>query len=485
LPGIAISSYSKTSYLPDNLVATDQTPASELLYIYQVQTKEIERLNLKSEHQQKIIDALTTEIEHLRAVNQGQREAQFGRSSEQQALSELEEASLEQQEQVSSDQTIPIPSSRRRGGRPGHKGYGRKIPDLPEIEVIHEVPKDLDHCSCCGKPYTTTGLTEDSNEYDIEIKLVRKKHRRKRMVRACDCPEPKFVTAPKPPQVIPKGKFSHAFLAHVILMKYYFQIPLHRLLDMLQMRGLPVTESTLIDNFHTLLTLFTPLYKRLVQINQSADHWHVDETGWKVFAHTEQKKNFNWWLWVFACRQTAVYLVDASRSASVLLKHFEKVASGIVSSDRYSAYTKLIRRIKGLKNAFCWAHFRRDFIKAAKENIRLKSWAHGWLTLIRELYRLNRRRLAALEDAAALSEAQANLDQEVERFRQRIEQELASPDLTPKQRMILKNARKNWEALTIFVKRAHVPMDNNRALSPRKYNPQDVQKTLVTSGISA
>lgn len=455
--------YSKTSYLPANLVVTDQTPLAELLYVCRLQTKEIDRLNLKSEHQQKIIDALTAEIERLQAVNQGQREAQFGRSSEQQALSELSEEPLKQQERVASDQIVPSPAPNRRGGKPGHKGYGRTIPDLPETEAIHEVPADQTYCACCGKPYTNTGLTEDSNEYDIEIKLVRVKHRRKRMVRTCDCPEPKFVTAPKPPQVIPKGKFSHAFLTYMLLMKYYFQVPLHRLLDMLRMRGLPVTESTIIGNFHTLLDLLAPLYKRLIQINQNADHWHVDETGWKVFAHTEKKENFNWWLWVFACKQTVVYLVDASRSASVLLKHFEKVAAGIVSSDRYSAYKKLIRRIKGLKNAFCWAHVRRDFIKAAKENIRLKPWAHQWLTRVRELYRLNRLRLAALEDAAALSEAQANLEQEAELFRQQIEQELASPNLTPKQRTILKNARKNWEALTVFVKHPHIPMDNNRA----------------------
>lgn len=133
--------YSKTSYIPANLVVTDQTPAAELLHVCRLQSREIDRLNLKSEHQQKIIDALTAEIEHLRAVNQGQREAQFGRSSEKQALSEITEEPLEQKEQVTSDQTAPSPTPKRRGGKPGHKGYGRKIPALPEIEAIHEIPQ--------------------------------------------------------------------------------------------------------------------------------------------------------------------------------------------------------------------------------------------------------------------------------------------------------------------------------------------------------
>lgn len=76
---------------------------------------------------------------------------------------------------------------------------------------------------------------------------------------------------------------------------------------------------------------------------------------------------------------------------------------------------------------------------------------------------MNRLRLAALDDVAAHSEAQTNLEQEAERFRQQIEQQLESPNLTPKQRTILKNARKNLEALTVFVKHPHIPMDNNRA----------------------
>jgi len=306
-------------------------------------------------------------------------------------------------------------------------------------------------------------LTGVSYEYDIEYKLVRVRHRRKRMVRTCNCSVSKFVTAPKPAQVIPKGKFSHTFLAHVVVMKYFFQIPLHRLAHMLWMRGLLVTESTLAGNLRTLHDLLAPLYNRLVQINQSAAHWHVDETGWKVFARTEQKNNFNWWLWVFASTQTVVYLADPSRSASVLLKHFGTVATGIVSSDRYSAYSKLTKENASLKNAFCWVHFRRDFIKAAKGNIHLNPWVRQWLIRIRNLYRLNRRRLAVLDDAAKYTEAQAYLEQGIQDLRKYIEQELASRDLTPKQRTILKNAAKNWGSLTIFVEQPHVPMDNNRA----------------------
>ena len=453
--------YSKTSYLPAcGLVAKEDTPQSELLYICGLQSKEIARLKLQSEHQMKIIDVLGAEVERLRVVNQGQRDELFGRSSEQNVVSELAE---EPTEKATTDQTASSPVSKRRGGTPGHKGHGRKLAPVPEVEVLHEVPADQTLCAHCGKPYARTGLTEDSYEYDIEYKLVRVRHRRKRMVRTCHCSVSKFITAPKPSQVIPKGKFSHTFLAHVVVMKYFFQIPLHRLAHMLWMRGLLVTESTFAGNLRTLHDLLTPLYNRLVQINQSAEHWHVDETGWKVFARTEPKNNFNWWLWVFASTQTVVYLVDPSRSASVLLKHFGTDATGIVSSDRYCAYNKLVKSNAGLKNAFCWVHFRRDFIKAAKGNLHLNPWARQWLTRIRDLYRLNHRRLTVFDDAMEYAEAQAHVEQEVQNFRKHIEQELASRDLIPRQRTILKNALKNWAALTVFMEHPHIPMDNNRA----------------------
>lgn len=469
--------YSKTSYLPNSILLTDKSPLSEHQQMFALQKKELNRLQLIIEHKEKIIEALTAENEKLKAVNKGQRDALFGRSSEKQSKPECtaevaSEASLleeltdtAQQEAHALEESkvavTPTPLARR-GARFGHKGHGRKIPMLPEIELIHEVPAEA-CCSVCRRAYADTGLTEESYQVHVETKLVRIKHVRKRSFRTCECDGPRFMTASKPPQVIPKGMFSHAFLAYVLVMKFFFQIPLHRLLSMLQMRGLTLNESTLVGNFKALNDTFAPLYNRLVQINKEAKHWNVDETGWKIFAHTKDKLNFNWWMWIFACKQTVVYLVDATRAGSVLMKHFGTDASGIVSSDRFSAYSMLSRLNKGLINAFCWAHFRRDFIKAGKEYKDLKAWAEQWLGRILQIYRLNRQRLAVLDDPVLLPGAQSSLEQGLAQFLQQIDAELKSSDLHDKKRAVLKSARKNWTSLTVFAVHAHVPMDNNRA----------------------
>lgn len=150
------------------------------------------------------------------------------------------------------------------------------------------------------------------------------------------------------------------------------------------------------------------------------------------------------------------------------MKYFGADTNGIVSSDRYSAYSLLSRLRKGLKNAFCWAHFRRDFIKAGKEYKELKAWAEQWLGRILQVYRLNRQRMAVLGDPFLLPTAQSSLERGLTQFLQLVDVELKSSDLHDKKRTILKSARKNWAALTVFSAHPHVPMDNNRALYLQK-----------------
>lgn len=269
--------------------------------------KELSRLQLIIEHKEKMIEVLTAENEKLRAVNKGQRDALFGRSSEKQSKQGIDAATeaaplyvspentLQESQAFEQDKVAEAPMlAAKRGARKGHQGHGRKIPALPEMEMIHEIPAES-CCSMWNEPYENTGLTEDSYEIHMETKLVRIKHIRKRAARTCTCRGLRFMTATKPPQVIPKGMFSHDFLAYVLVMKFFFQVPLHRLLSMLQMKGLTVNESTLIGNFDMLHGALKPLYNRLVQINKEAKHWNVDETGWKIFAHTKDKLNFNWW----------------------------------------------------------------------------------------------------------------------------------------------------------------------------------------------
>jgi len=133
---------------------------------------------------------------------------------------------------------------RKRGAQPGHTGRGRKIPNsFPIVEMIHEIPLNQKICRHCGKAYRDLKLTEDSTEIDYEVKVIVKKHRRNKAAKTCDCPVPAIITATKPPQIIPKGKFSTAFLCLIMVQKYFFQIPLNRQILQWAMEGLEVNAG--------------------------------------------------------------------------------------------------------------------------------------------------------------------------------------------------------------------------------------------------
>lgn len=316
-------------------------------------------------------------------------------------------------------------------------------------------------CPVCGRVLKYTNLTEDSYEIHYEVKFVRIKHVRKRAARTCKCPGPKFVSAEKPPQIIPKGKFSNGFLA--LVQKYFFQIPMHRHVLMMMMQGLPVCEGTLTGTFKMLLPFLEPLYLLLAEVNRNDEHWHIDETGWMNFVQVPDKKGCRWWLWVFISKLTVVFVLEPSRSTSVPFGHLGQDAGGIISCDRYSAYGKLTNLAGGLTRALCWSHFRRDFIDAGKSLACLKAWADLWVERIGNIFRLNDERMAVLGNPAPFTESQVELEEALQNMLQMIHNELSDPGLHWQQKKVLKSAQKNWEGLTVFVDNPHVPMDNNLA----------------------
>ncbi|TEB04045.1 Transposase IS66 family protein [Pelotomaculum schinkii] len=419
----------------------------------------IERLNTEIEQLQREKVQLAEDYDRLKALLNKRNSSLFGRSSEKSPEPTNDQKTNDHD---SVNNSVPAPD-KKRGARFGHKGHGRKIPDLPEVEVIHEIPDDQMYCPICGKPRRITTLDEVSYEIDYETRFVCKKHVRKKAFSTCNCPGPRAVTAGKPPQVIPKGKFSNAFLAHILIMKFFFQIPLHRMVTIMRMQGLAISEGALTGMLQKLEPLLYPLYLLLAEINRSESQWHVDETGWMNFVQASGKQGWHWWLWVFVSPMTVVFVLDQSRSSDVPRKHFGEDARGIVSCDRFSAYGKLAALIEGLVRALCWSHFRRDFVDAGKSLNALKAWAELWVSRISAIYRLNDERLAVLDKPELFAAANEQLESALESMLNSISAELADPSLHWQQRKILHSALKHWDGLTVFVDNPYVPMDNNLA----------------------
>jgi len=355
-------------------------------------------------------------------------------------------------------------SGKPRGKRRGQKGHGRDVAGkLPGKDVSIETPNGPPRCPHCAAAYEKLSATEDSVEIDWQVRLYRKVYRRAKYRRSCRCHGvPEIVTAPVPPKVIPKGKFSTGFWTELLTEKFCLQRPLSRILSALRLQGLALSQGTITGGLKKIAQRIRPIYGRTVVRSRGSRHWHMDETRWKVFQDRAGKKNYQWWLWVCATKEACVYWVDPSRGARVPRDHLSD-RTGILSCDRYSAYKSVADQEAGIQLSYCWAHVRRDFLDAATKHKSLTRWSQDWTERIRELYARNRLRLAVAENTEERGRRQTALCNTVARMADRWDRELGQPNLHGTKRKILKSLKTHWPGLTVFLDHPEVPLDNNEA----------------------
>ncbi len=369
---------------------------------------------------------------------------------------------------------------RQRGKQPGAKGYGRKRRhDLPAEEVVHDLPEDRRRCRRCGKPFDVFPGTEDSEQIEWEVVLYRRIHKRTRYVSTCDCPVVTgIVTAPCPPKLIPKGMFAVSFWVRLLMEKFLFQRPLHRVRKVLALEGLSVSQGTLTGGLQRIGELLQPVYTRILERSRAANHWKMDETRWLVFEEVEGKDGYRWWLWVVITDDTVVFLLEPTRSAQVPRDHLGPNPEGIINADRYSAYKAL-----GLKIliAFCWSHVRRDFVRIRDGYRTLRRWGEAWVTRINELFAFNDQRLAVLSDPEAFRKKDRALRDAIDAMAKQRDRELEDPDLREPARKALESLRTHWEGCILFVDHPEIPMDNNES-ERRLRDPAVGRKNYYGSG---
>jgi transposase len=118
-----------------------------------------------------------------------------------------------------------------------------------------------------------------------------------------------------------------------------------------------------------------------------------------------------------------------------------------------------------IRNAWCWVHVKRDFLKIFKGAKELKDWAKDWLTEIGQLFALNHKRVQAwqLNQSLELQQAQAAVEQHIFRLKELHSQQLQAPSLAKQQKKVLQSMENHWRGLTLFLTDPRIPLTNNRA----------------------
>jgi transposase len=377
----------------------------------------------------------------------------------------------------------PKGNKKNRGHQPGAPQHPRRNYDhLPATEEMHDLEEEKKICPCCGLPFEELPGTDDSIIIEVEVKAHKRKIRKKRYKKTCNCEEvPGIITAPGPPKLLPKTRIGISIWALILLEKYHFQIPIYRILNRLSIVGLSIPQGTIGDGLKRMKDIFNPIYDAIIERNLAGPWWQADETRWQVMELAPGKLTYKWYLWVFITTETVVYIMDPTRATEVIKRYFGTIIKGILLVDRYSSYKSFVKNLSAFILAFCWSHVRRDFLDAAKKYPVLEDWAMDWKAAIGNLFHLNEERLAHPVDSEEFGEKDLILRKAIAAFKTKYKTELQQPKLHFECKAVLTSLKNHWDGLTVFLDHPYIPMDNNE--SERKMrNPGLGRKNYYGSG---
>ena len=425
--------------------------------------------------------ALTAHVASLEATIRDLTQRLYGTKSEKTAAPEGAAAS-------------PPSSPRPRGQQCGSKGHGRSDRSaLLVVPEVHDLRPEQACCPACGEAFAPLPGAEESTILEVQVHTHLRRIQRRRYHKRCRCPPvPGLVTAPPAPRVIPKSPLGVSLWTTVLLDKYLYGRPTYRLCEQLKHHGVPLSQGTLTDGLQKIAGLFEPVMTQLYARQMGEKRFHGDETRWEVFEDVDGKTGHRWYLWVIQSASVVFYRMAPGRGADVPKAHFAKLHQDLVEvvlvCDRYSAYKCLAKDRDDLILAYCWAHVRRDFLKAARSWPEFDGWMFGWVDAIRELYRLNTARLEAWDatlrleqQSLAFTERHHALKTKLNQMQEAYEAHLHEPTLHLAKHKVLSSLHHHWEGLTVFGGRPEVAMDNNTAERTLR-NPVVGRKNYYGSG---
>lgn len=142
------------------------------------------------------------------------------------------------------------------------------------------------------------------------------------------------------------GPFLHGQVSY---WKYHLGLSLGKIEQLLyEQYELSIGTGILSDMLQRVGRELGGVYAQLKTDLREQGHLHADETGWRVDGN-------NSWLWSFSNDQISYYHMDPSRGQSVVSNILGESFSGVLASDFYNAYEKIVSNKQK-----CWAHLLRE-----------------------------------------------------------------------------------------------------------------------------
>ena len=274
------------------------------------------------------------------------------------------------------------------------KGKQKLSENLPRIDVTHDLPPEERACQCCGEPRRELGELVSEELVFVPAHYVVHRHIR-RTYGECQCED--FVNSEQPgvlvaplPRLIPGSLYSSGTIAGILTAKFIDGLPFYRQEEISKRHGCKIPRNTMAGLAIKTSQKLTPLLDLMAKDQKQSPVMRCDETSLQVLKEPGKTPESNSYAWVSYgykdYRPIVIFRYFPGRGkeyAYELLHGF----SGYSQTDGYGAYDDVIQKL-GITHVGCWAHIRRDFIKAFDASDKKDSDAKYMIDEIRKLYEL-------------------------------------------------------------------------------------------------
>ncbi len=248
---------------------------------------------------------------------------------------------------------------RRRKGRGGITG--ELLDSLPAVDVVVEPDEVLTE----PEAYRLLG-EEVTRQLDyVPPQYICRRIIRRRYARI-DAPYQPPVIASLP-VLLERCKVGPSLLAVIVTGKFCDHLPLYRQQEIAWSRHrIDISRQDMARWLDLAALWLRPIYQRILGGMWGDGYVQIDETVIKYLVPGTGKAQQGYFWTVKRPDGDTVFHWSTERAASVLEQIVPESFKGVIQCDGYSAYRAYARpRAERIRLAACWAHVRRDFVKAS------------------------------------------------------------------------------------------------------------------------
>ena len=191
-----------------------------------------------------------------------------------------------------------------------------------------------------------------------------------------------------PARPLPKSIAESGLLTHLIVSKFVYHLPFYRQIQQFkQLYQTELRKSTINDWFIAVCTLLEPLYQCLRNKVLATDYLQADESPLQVQDSNKKGSTHKGYQWIYHALVEKLVLFEYQKGRGkngpkTILQDF----SGLLQTDGYAVYDKIVKNRTDIIQVGCMAHARRYFYQA-KDNDPLAEVA---LDYFGQLYHIER-----------------------------------------------------------------------------------------------